>query len=75
MSMRGYISMLARTNAICLWSIIMGDTCHIDKNMLETRQMNDETIEALRQVDEDVDLIEHETLEEFWEALGFNALD
>lgn len=34
--------------------------------------MNDETLEALRQVDGDVDLIEHETLEEFWEALGFN---
>jgi|KBSMisStaDraftv2_1062788.scaffolds.fasta_scaffold235764_3 hypothetical protein len=34
--------------------------------------MNDETLEALRQVDEDVELIEHETLEEFWEALGLN---
>jgi hypothetical protein len=33
--------------------------------------MNDETIEALRQVDEDIYLIEHKTLEEFWKELGF----
>jgi len=31
--------------------------------------MNKETIEALRQVDEDIELIEHETLEEFWAVL------
>lgn len=31
---------------------------------------NEETIQAMQDVDNDENLIEHRTLDEFWEALG-----
>jgi len=37
-----------------------------------THVPNEETIRVLRDTDEGKNLIEHETLDEFWESLGFN---
>src|ERR1700722_7854919 len=37
-----------------------------------SHEPNEETAKVLRETDKGKNLIEHETLDEFWEALGFN---
>jgi hypothetical protein len=37
-----------------------------------SHEPNKETAKVLRDIDEGKNLIEHETLDEFWDALGFN---
>ena len=37
-----------------------------------SHEPNEETAKVLREIDEGKNLIEHETLDEFWDALGFN---
>lgn len=33
---------------------------------------NEETHQVLKETDTDINLLEHDTLEDFWDALGFN---
>lgn len=37
-----------------------------------SHEPNEETSKVLRETDKGVNLIEHETLDDFWDALGFN---
>lgn len=42
------------------------------KHCLRSHEPNEETAKVLKETDEGKNLIEHETLDEFWNELGFN---
>lgn len=49
-------------------SILLSFCLHCKRS----HEPNEETAKVLRETDEGKNLIEHKTLEEFWDALGFS---
>lgn len=74
---RMYIKMLATKKHLTISEYLLSfarhempkcEAYHCKRN----HELNEETAQTLRETDEGKNLIEHATLDDFWDALGFN---
>ncbi len=73
---RMYIKMLATKNHMTISDYLLSqarkEMPKCGHHCKHSHEPNEETAKVLRETDNGENLIEHETLDDFWDALGFN---